>query len=853
MQTARVKVLDTTGTSLSSSTSNSLKILETSLANGGFPSEVVMETWTPQDFLKGDSPEFEDGSIVVSFVLEGLDSHDEVQRARETAQLYQPLQTAVNIQDGTLSLILPNGTDVEAVSKHLEKRGYPSLSRSVEIIGQSSNDVVATMLQRQQRISPLEKFQRQELTVQRDLRQGVVLLASSVAAHLTHHLEEFAVALPHALDKLLNGLYGIGFLVGTPFQAFLAVLSFVGPGRSIIMDGWKAIFERKDPNMNTLLSLGAVSSFGSSVAAFTFPQLGWGSHFSDPIMIFGFILVGQALEARARLRSARGLQKLFDLQVQRCTLVNEADNSISQVDVNSLPIGAVVRVLPGERIPIDGTVVSGQSAVAEGLLTGESMPIAKRQNDKVAAGTVNIDGPLEVRATKLPANSLLNQIIGMVEDAQSRQAPIQSVADRIAGKFCWGVLGTAGLTTLFWGSLGSSLFPRIMEGVNSWAMATRLACDVMIVSCPCSLGLATPIAILVGSSIAAERGILIKGADILEKSKEISTVVFDKTGTLTTGNPTVEKIVPLVDSHTELSVLETAAAVEWGTTHPLALAIQSAAMERGIKSEDANATNYRTYPGLGASASVDGHHVAIGNVALMDQEGVETEHGDRAHHLAHEFGHEGLTAIYIAVDGQLVGLIGASDELRPEAIEVMKSLKDQGINVRLLTGDRKEVANATAHKLGLHSYEVIANVKPARKALTIKRLQGDGRVVAMIGDGINDAPALAQADVGIALRAGTDVAFRAADAVLMRDSLKGVEDLMKISNNTLKKVRSNLLLALGYNVVAIPLAAGVGLPFGGAALSPSMAAVMHSAVSLLVISNSIFLGKRLKDETKKMG
>ncbi|MDB9379451.1 copper-translocating P-type ATPase, partial [Nodularia sphaerocarpa] len=610
--------------------------------------------------------------------------------------------------------------------------------------------------------------------------------------------------------------------------------------------------------------------------ALLFPQMGWECFFDEPVMMLGFILLGRTLEQHARGRAAAAFRELLALQPQIARLIPNPDpeklglgSNIVEIPAEKVRVGEWLQVLPGDKIPVDGEVRFGQTTVNESMLTGEAVPVIKQPGDVVAAGTLNQSGAIAIIATRTGSDTTLAQIVTLVETAQTRKAPVQKLADTVAGYFTYGVLTASVLTFVFWFFFGTHIWtdftmsggmemmshaplssPDGMDGVSTHSpllTSLKLAIAVMVVACPCALGLATPTAILVGTAIGAERGLLIKGGDVLERVHQLNTVVFDKTGTLTTGNPTVTDCLPFAEweYNQPYSLLQLAAAVESGTYHPLAKAIQQAAQEQKLIIPEA--VDFHTEPGLGVSAIVEGLSVLLGNWDWLSKHGIFAN--DAAQKMAQQLAEDGKTVVGVAVEGNLAGLIAVQDTLRPDAEATVNHLRQMGLRVMLLSGDRLEAAQAIAKQLGLDSADVMAGVLPAKKADVIKSLQLQGRsqsptphsVVAMVGDGINDAPALSQADVGIALYSGTDVAMETAEIVLMRDRLYDVVASIQLSRATFNKIRQNLFWAFAYNTIGIPLAAGVLLPNFGFVLSPSGAAALMAFSSVSVVTNSILL------------
>ena len=677
----------------------------------------------------------------------------------------------------------------------------------------------------------------------------------------------------------LSTMGHIGHWVGAPllpvlsniwFHWGLATLALLLPGRAILVDGWRGWWHQA-PNMNTLVGLGTLTAYTTSCLALLFPQLGWECFFDEPVMLLGFILLGRTLEQRARRRATASFESLLALQPQVARLIGKstlgsAEQSGIEIPVEQVRVGEWLRVLPGEKVPVDGEVVAGQSSVDESMLTGEPMPVLKQPGDTVTAGTLNQSGVISINATRTGEETTLAQIVALVEEAQTRKAPVQQLADTVAGYFTYGVLAIASLTFLFWYIAGTKIWPdvllpmadhmghMIVQPTSPLLLSLKLAIAVLVIACPCALGLATPTAILVGTSIGAERGLLIKGGDILERVHQLDTVVFDKTGTLTSGQPTVTDCLPVIESGLidsfesdaihpiSTKLLQLAAAAESGTSHPLALAICTAAHQQQLPM--LKAQDFYTEAGLGISALVENRRVLLGNADWLTKQGIVIS--DVAQAEVQALTDDGKTVVYLTVDGRLVGVIAVTDIPRPDAKETVERLKAMGFRVMLLTGDQPDSAKAVAQQLLIDPKDVIAGVRPDGKASAIAQLQAEGRRVAMVGDGINDSPALAQADVGISLHAGTDVAVETAGIILMRDRLLDVVESIKLSRATFNKIRQNLFWAFGYNALGIPAACGVLLPGFGIVLNPAAAGALMAFSSVSVVTNSLLLRRAFK-------
>ncbi len=564
-------------------------------------------------------------------------------------------------------------------------------------------------------------------------------------------------------------------------------------------------------SMDTLIAIGTLAAFSySTVAVLTSGDL----YFDTAAIIVAFLCLGRYFEARAKGHASSAIRKLLELGAREARLLEDGEERM--VAITELRVGDQVRVRPGEKVPVDGEVIDGSAAVDESVLTGESVPVDKRPGDKVAGATINTDGSLTVRATAVGDDTALAQIARLVEQAQGAKAPVARLADRVSAVFVPIVLVIAALTFAAWTILGGDALTGLTAAVA-----------VLIVACPCALGLATPTAILVGTGRGAQRGVLIKGGEVLETSRRVDTILFDKTGTLTTGKMTLVDIIA-ADGESDDQLLASAGAVEALSEHPIARAIADAAAEHDVGSPQA--TDFRSVAGHGAIATVDGHSVAIGRRALMAEQRLMgcTDLDARAAELETV----GRTAVLIGWEGRVRGVLAVADTVKPEAAETVAALKTRGLQVAMITGDNTATAHAIADELGID--RVLAEVLPADKIEEVRRLQGEGRRVAMVGDGINDAPALVQADLGIAIGTGTDVAIESSDITLLSGQLRGVLDAIDLSRRTLRVIHQNLGWAFGYNTLALPLAAA-GI------LSPIIAGAAMAFSSVSVVSNSLRL------------
>ena len=591
--------------------------------------------------------------------------------------------------------------------------------------------------------------------------------------------------------------------------------------------GFLRDLRHRSASMDTLVSLGTNAAFFFSVAVTLWPHVFHGAgamtYYETAAVVITLVALGRWLEARARGRTSEAIRRLVSL-APRTARVRRASGEV-EIPTGEVEVGDLIRIRPGERIPVDGVVIEGASAVDESMLTGESLPVDKASGVTVFGGTVNRTGSFVFRATRVGSETTLARIVKLVEEAQGSRAPIQRLADRVAAVFVPVVLGIAALTFAGWWLLGPE--PALLHALSN-------AVAVLVIACPCAMGLATPTAIMVASGRGAEHGVLIRSAAALERLRSVDTVVFDKTGTLTVGRPSVTDVVVVGRDVTEDDVLALAAAVEQGSEHPIGEAIVRRAKDRGLALPPVG--SFVTVPGQGVDALAPDGRALLGNRTLMEARGIDVAGlVPRGEALAAE----GKTVVFLAFAGRALGLIAVADVVKPEAAAAVSALRRMGLAVAMLTGDHRATAAAIAAQAGVD--RVLAEVLPEAKAHEIRRLQEAAHVVAMVGDGINDAPALAQADVGIAMGSGTDVAIEAADVTLMRGDLRGVVAAVELSRRTIRIVKENLAWAFGYNVVLIPVAAGLLYPVAGVLLSPILAGAAMAFSSVSVVTNSLRL------------
>jgi P-type Cu+ transporter len=615
----------------------------------------------------------------------------------------------------------------------------------------------------------------------------------------------------------------VQFLLGTPVVLWV--------GWPFFERGWASVVNRS-LNMFTLIALGVGAAYGYSLVATFAPGLfptalrGEGGvvpvYYEAAAVITVLVLLGQVLELRAREQTGGAIRALLNLAPKVARRVRD-DGSDEEVTLDQVQIGDRLRVRPGEGVPVDGVVLEGRSAVDESMVTGESMPVEKELGAKVIGGTVNGTGALVMRAEKVGADTMLSRIVHMVAEAQRSRAPIQRLADTVSGYFVPAVIGVAVLAFVAWMIWGPS---------PAFSYALVAAVSVVIIACPCALGLATPMSIMVGVGKGATAGVLIKNAEALERMEKVDTLVVDKTGTLTEGKPRVVAVVP-AEGFDETTVLTLGASLERSSEHPLAAAIVAAARERGLPMQDV--ADFASVTGKGVTGKVGGRTVALGNAKLMTEIGIDTTAIDgRADEIR-----RGGTAMLVAVDGRAAGIIGVADPIKETTPAALESLRNDGVRIVMLTGDNRMTAQAVAEKLGIDQVE--AEVLPEQKNAIVRKLRSEGRVVAMAGDGVNDAPALAEADVGVAMGTGTDVAMQSAGVTLVKGDLAGIARARALSRATMRNIRQNLFLAFIYNALGVPLAAGILYPLFGLLLSPIVAAAAMSLSSVSVVGNALRL------------
>ena len=734
--------------------------------------------------------------------------------AVEKRLLAQPgvLEASVNLLSRTAWVELdPPGTP-EDLLQSLAGLGFPGRIRPQQ----------SALEQLRESRAPLGWWQRW-----RELVIALSLLVISSAAHLS---ESGPLA-----DMRLHGL--------------VATVALAGPGRMILVRGWQGL-RRGVPAMDSLVGLGVFSAYLASLVALIWPAVGWSCFFNEPLMLLGFVLLGRFLEDRARRRTGDALESLAELQPDNALLLL-GDHPPRAVRVGGLRPGDRLRILPGDRLPVDGVVLLGCSSIDESGLTGEPMPRLVQPGAELAAGGLNLQAPLELEVLRSGADSALARLIQLVQQAQTRKAPIQALADRWAGRFTWIVLALAITTFLFWWLIGTELFPQVLAGMPHAAghhrslgagantpvgLALQLAIAVLVVACPCALGLATPAAISVATGRAARMGLLFRGGEVLQIAASVRTVLFDKTGTLSRGRPLVEASLPLADGLEELRLLQLAASLEQHTRHPLAWALLQGAEGKGLKL--LQCTESCTVAGAGVSGELEGmeHTCRLGRLEWLEQQGVRPQTAAVEWQALQAKG--GATVLALAHGTQLLGLLAVRDALRPDALAALQCLKERGYGLGVLSGDREGPVRQLASDLNLEFQQLAWGLSPAQKLAKLEMAQ---KPVAMVGDGLNDAPALAAANLGIAVGTGTQIAQDSADLVVLGDRLMAVPQALELAKRCMSKVRQNLAWAFGYNLLVLPLAAGFLLPRFGLLLTPPLAALLMALSSLTVVANALLL------------
>ncbi len=618
---------------------------------------------------------------------------------------------------------------------------------------------------------------------------------------------------------------------------FVFTIPVLLAGKKFYINGYKSILNLS-PNMDSLVAVSTTAaflySFVNTIRMFfdnEFFTKVIETHHHLPIyyesatMIIALIMLGKTLEARSKRKTSQAIKSLMELQAK--TAVLEVNGTEKEVDIKAVKEGDILVVKPGQKIPVDGIVIYGNTSIDESMLTGESIPVEKSVGDRVVGSSINKNGYIKFIAEKVGKDTALYQIIKLVEDAQNKKAPIANLADSVSGIFVPIVMSIAILSAILWYFVGHA----------SFEFTLTIFISVLVIACPCALGLATPTAIMVGTGKGAENGILIKGGDSLESAHKVTMVAFDKTGTITNGKTKVTDLEIVKEDIDRKDVIKLIASAEYSSEHPLSEAIVSLAKDEGIDIE--NASEFKNHTGMGIEASVGGYKLALGNKKLMNLISVDID--KKVEFISNEFAEKGKTPMYVSIDKELIAIVAVADTIKSSSVKTVKKLHELGIKVAMITGDNKKTADAIAKEVGIDI--VKSEVLPSEKSNTIKEMQKNGEFVAMVGDGINDSPALAQSNVGIAIGNGTDVAIESADIVLMKEDLMDVANAIKLSNETIRNIKENLFWAFGYNIVGIPFAAGIFYLFGGPLLNPMIAAAAMSLSSVSVVSNALRLRK----------
>ena len=712
-------------------------------------------------------------------------------------------EVSVNLATERLSLLPKAGFDSQQVLDAVAEAGYQAEEKGKD---------------RPSDVSEEAEIKAQEL--QKKKQKLLILLLTALPLLYISMGSMVGLPLPSFLDHMAHPLVFV-------LSQLLLTLPAVWIGRGFYQRGFRNLI-KKHPNMDSLIAVGTSAAFFYSL--YSVSQVFLGHHafvhqlyFESVAVIIALVLLGKYLESSAKGRTSQAIQSLLELVPSQATVIRYG--KAVMIDTEDIRVGDIIRIKPGERMPVDGFVTEGQTFVDESMMTGESVPIEKKVGDTITSATINQNGSIDYQATRVGSDTTLAQIVRLVEEAQGSKAPIAALADKISLYFVPIVLSLATLSSLGWYFLaGESL---------SFSLSIFIA--VLVIACPCALGLATPTAIMVGTGKGAENGILIKSGQALEAAYQLDTIVLDKTGTITVGKPSLTDLLPLA-AFNRSDLLQLIASAEQHSEHPLAQAILEAAEEEGL--DLLPVSHFEAIVGRGLAAQVEGRHLLVGNESLMKEKNIDSSAFQEQ---LLELSQEGKTAMFVAVDGQLAGILAVADEMKSSSLSAVQELQSMGLEVIMLTGDREETATAIAQKAGIQ--KVIAGVLPDGKATAIKNLQEAGKKLAMVGDGINDAPALVQADVGIAIGSGADVAIESADVVLMHSDLQDVVKAIKLSQATIRNIKENLFWAFAYNTLGIPIAMGLLHLFGGPLLNPMLAGLAMSLSSVSVVANALRLGR----------
>ena len=710
---------------------------------------------------------------------------------------------SVNLATERLSLLPKAGFDSQQVLDAVAEAGYQAEEKGKDRPSDVSEEA-AIKAQKMQK-------KKQEL---------LILLVTTLPLLYISMGSMVGLPLPSFLDHMAHPLVFV-------LSQLLLTLPAVWIGRGFYQRGFRNLIKRH-PNMDSLIAVGTSAAFLYSL--YSVSQVFLGHHpfvhqlyFESVAVIITLVLLGKYLESSAKGRTSQAIQSLLELVPSQATVIRYGE--AVTIDTEDIRVGDIIRIKPGERMPVDGLVTDGQTFVDESMMTGESVPIEKKVGDTITSATINQNGSIDYQATRVGSDTTLAQIVRLVEEAQGSKAPIAALADKISLYFVPIVLSLATLSALCWYFLAS----------ESLSFSLSIFIAVLVIACPCALGLATPTAIMVGTGKGAENGILIKSGQALEAAYQLDTIVLDKTGTITVGKPSLTDLLPLGDLNRS-DLLQLIASAEQHSEHPLAQAILEAAKEEGL--DLLPVSHFEAMVGRGLAAQVEGRRLLVGNESLMKEKNIDSSAFQEQ---LLELSQEGKTAMFVAIDGQLAGILAVADEMKSSSLSAVSELQSMGLEVIMLTGDREETAKAIAQKAGIQ--KVIAGVLPDGKATAIKNLQEAGKKLAMVGDGINDAPALVQADVGIAIGSGADVAIESADVVLMHSDLQDVVKAIKLSQATIRNIKENLFWAFAYNTLGIPIAMGLLHLFGGPLLNPMLAGLAMSLSSVSVVVNALRLGR----------
>ena len=757
--------------------------------------------------------------------IDGMKCGSCVQAVEKVLKSYPNVNNAsVNLVTKTavIELLEPDKPLTELI-RALTSKGFPSKARDYKDISRKS-----------------DPDQNGNQNLWNKWRQLVIATSLLILSGMGHLIEGQQLSIP---------------ILGTlPFHAALATFALLGPGRSILKAGLQSavLFT---PTMDTLVGLGVSSAYIASIVALIWPKVGWPCFFNEPVMLLGFVLLGRFLEERARVNTGTALKELAKLQPETATLILD-NNETREIRIGAIKPGEKIQLLAGDRIPVDGLVIKGNSAVDISSLTGESLPLEASPGIELPSGSLNLESTIILEVQKIGSETALAKIISLVEEAQARKAPIQGLADKVAGLFCYGVTTFALITFLFWWKIGTRIWPEVLEVSNKGFMQShhfhehlintsqtplglslQLSIAVLVVACPCALGLATPTVITVASGEAAKRGWLFKGGDVIEMASKINQIIFDKTGTLTIGRPLVVGSWENPDS-TRNDMLRFAASIEQDSRHPLAQAIIQEAHKKDIKLEKSSSVT--TFPGKGLAGKINGldEVIRVGTPEWIESEGItRSELAENKFRIATR---EAQSIVAVAVGKKLLGFFLIDDQVRPDAFLSIKKLRSKGFSLNLFSGDRDSAVLSLGKKLGFSEKQIEWQMLPSDKLNRLNALKINS-LVAMIGDGINDAPALAAADLGVAIGTGTQIAQDSADLVLLGDNLEAIPNALQLSKQAMLKIKQNLAWAFGYNLIALPIAAGVLLPAAGLVLSPPIAALLMALSSISVVINALTL------------